>query len=170
MNCSLNTVYGYISAAIGMLLAALVLAALWITALPLFGAAALVATVAYVLIPKIKSALQDYANCRGPTGKCTFSLSIDTLGQAAATLSVISFLAAALLQLTALAFIASWILSGIGVTMQVAVAFLVHSGMVSCAITVLLLIGVLTDAISFKNCMDKQQSSQVNVNSGEARS
>ena len=158
MNCSLSSVYTYISLAIASLVAALVLAALWVTALPLFVAAALVATVAYVLIPRIKSELQAYATCRGSGGKCSISLTINTLGQAAATLSAVSFLLAGALQVTALAFIATWILSGLGLTMQAAVGILVASGMYACAITVLILIGVLTNATAFKNCMDKQST------------
>jgi hypothetical protein len=155
MECSLNGVYAYIALAIAALVAALVLAALWVTAIPLFAAAALVATVAYVLIPKIKSELQAYAACRGP-GKCSLSISINTLGEAAGTLSVVSFIVAAALQLTALALIASWFLSWLGLSMEAAVAILVKSGMFACAITALILLGVLTNAIAFKNCMDNQ--------------
>lgn len=166
MNCSLSGVYAYIALAIAALLGALALAALWTTALPLFGAAALVGLVAYVLIPKIKSELEAYVACRGP-GKCSISIAINTLGQAAATLSVVSFLVAAALQLTALALIASWILSWLGVSMEAAVALLVKSGMFACAITVLILLGVLTNAIAFKNCRDEQS---VSVGSGGALS
>jgi hypothetical protein len=157
VKCSLSGVNAYIALAIAALVLALVFAALWVTAIPLFAAAALVATVAYVLIPKIKSELQAYVACRGP-GKCSISISINTLGQAAATLSVVSFTLAAALQLTALALIASWFLSWLGLSIEAAVAILVRSGMFACAITVLLLLGVLTNAIAFKNCMDKQSA------------
>jgi len=153
MNCSLNGVYAYIALAIALLVAALVLAALWVTATPLFAAAALVLIVSYVVIPKIKSELQAYVACRGP-GKCSINTAIDTLSQAAGTLSAVSFLVAAALQLTALALIASWFLSWLGVSMEVAVAFLVKGGMYGCAITVLILLGVLTNAIAYMNCMN----------------
>jgi hypothetical protein len=153
VKCSLSGVYAYIALAIAALVLALVFAALWVTAIWLFAAAALVATVAYVLIPKIKSELQAYVACRGPS-KCSISISINTLGQAAAALSVVSFIVAAALQLTALALIASWFLSWLGLSIEVAVAILVRSGMFACAITALILLGVLTNAIAFKNCMD----------------
>ena len=52
MNCSLNTVAGLITAAIAALLSAIALAYLWITALPLFAAAALVASVAFYSFPR----------------------------------------------------------------------------------------------------------------------
>ena len=85
------------------------------------------------------------------------SLTIDTLGQAAATLSAISFAVAAAMQIAALAFLFSWFLSWLGVSMMVAVLFLVKAGIFSCAITALLLLGVLSNAWAYKKCMDEQQ-------------
>jgi hypothetical protein len=157
MNCSLNTLAELITAAIAALLSAIGLAYFWITALPLFAAAALVASVAFYFIPAIKQALLDYAACRGPSDKCRMSLTIDTLGQAAATLSAISFAVAAAMQVAALAFLFSWFLSWLGVSMMVAVLFLVKAGIFSCAITALLLLGVLSNAWAYKKCMDEQQ-------------
>ena len=81
MNCSLSTVNWLISAAIAALLAAMALAFLWVAAIPLFAAAALVASVSFYFIPHIKQALLDYATCRGP-GKCTISTGVNNLGQA----------------------------------------------------------------------------------------
>ncbi len=156
MNCSLSTVYALIATAIALLLAAMALAFFWVAAIPLFVAAGLVAAVSYGLIPAIKSALISYAQCRGSSDKCTISLGIDTLGQAAGTLSLISFLAAGVMEVAALAFLYSWLLSWLGVSIQVAVAYMVTAGLFSCAITILLLLGVLTNANSYKNCMDQQ--------------
>jgi len=81
MNCYLNRVIALIVGAIAALLSAIGLANLWPTAYPLFGAAAVVAGVAYVAIPAIKKSLFDYAACRGGPGKCVSSLNltIDTL-------------------------------------------------------------------------------------------
>ena len=59
MNCSLNTVAGLISAAIAALFAAIALAYFWMTAVPLFVAAGLVASVAIYFIPAIEKALLD---------------------------------------------------------------------------------------------------------------
>ena len=154
MSCSLDTVGAYIAAAIAALVAAIALALLWVAAIPLFVAAALVATVSLYLIPHIKQALLDYAACRGP-GKCTISEGINNLGQAAVVLSLFSFTAAAILEVAALGFISSWILAAVGVTLQVAVKILVYSGAASCATVVVLLISVLTNAILYKSCMDQ---------------
>lgn len=157
MNCSLNTVAGLITAAIAALLSAMALAYFWITVLPLFAAAVLVASVAFYFIPRIKQALLDYVACRGASDKCRMSLTIDTLGQAAATLSVVSFVIAATMQIAALAFLYSWFLAWIGVGLMVAVLILVKAGIFACAITALLLLGVLSNAWAYKKCMDEQQ-------------
>jgi hypothetical protein len=157
MNCSLDRVAYLITAAIAALVAAITASYLWITAWPLFGAAALVAGVSFYFIPAIKKALEDYARCRGPSDKCRISLAVNNLGQAAAILSVVAFAAAALMQVAALFFIASLILSWIGVGMMVAVAFLVKTGQFSCAMAALILLGVLSNAWAFKKCMDGQQ-------------
>ncbi len=158
MSCSLNNVAGLITAAIAALVAAIALAYLWVAALPLFAAAALVATVALYFIPRIKKAILDYVTCRGPSEACRVNLTIDTLGQAAATLSVVAFAAAAVIQVAALAFLYSWLLSWVGASTMAAVSLLVSAGIVACAITALLLLGVLSNAWSYARCMDAQQS------------
>lgn len=158
MNCSLSTVAGLISAAIALLLAAIVISYFWVAAVPLFIAAGLVASVSFGLIPAINNALDAYVQCRGASDKCSISLAINTLGQAASTLSLISFLAAAIMEVAALAFLYSWFLAWLGVSIQVAVAFMVTSGQYSCAITILILLGVLSNAWSYKNCMDQPGS------------
>ena len=130
------------------------LAYLWVAALPLFAAATLVASVSFYFIPHIKQALLDYATCRGP-GPCTISEGVNTLGQAAAMLSLVAFALAGAMEVTALGFIFSWFLSWLGVAMQAAVLALVHTGLVSCAIVVLILLGVLSNVYGYKACMDK---------------
>jgi len=158
MNCNLNRVVALILGAIAALLAAIGLANLWPTAYPLFAAAALVAGVAYVAIPAIKQALLDYAACRGGAGKCAsaLNLTIDTLGQVAATISAITFAAAGALQIAALAAIFSGFLAFLGVGAEAAVVWLVRAGTFACAIAILLLLGVLTNANGFKSCLDGQ--------------
>ena len=158
MNCSLSTVNLWISLAIALLLIAIGVSYGWTAAFPLFVAAGLVAVVVYVIIPQLKSALLNYAACRGSSAKCTMSLTIDTLGQVVGSLSVVSFTVAGIMEIAALAFLYSWILSWLGVSIQVAVAALVLSGQVACAIAILILIGVLSNAYSFKSCMDSQSS------------
>jgi hypothetical protein len=166
MNCSTDEAVAWIWSAIGALLAAIALAALWATAFPLFGAAALVAAVAYFFIPKIKDAIQAYIACRGPSQSCSANLSIDTLGQVAATISAISFALAGALQIAAIASFLSGILSFLGIGVSAAVIMLVHSGIVACAIGVLLLLGVLSNLYSYKSCMDKQDSGITATTSG----
>jgi hypothetical protein len=158
MSCSLSKVGGLIAAAIAALVAAIGLAYLWMAALPLFAAAAIVASVAFYFIPEIKKAIFDYVACRGPSEKCRVNLTMDTLGQAAATLSVVSFAVAAVMQVAALAFLYSWLLSWLGVSTMVAVQLLVNAGTIACAVTALLLLGVLSNAWSYARCMDQQQA------------
>jgi len=159
MTCSLDSVRNLILGAIACLLAAIALAYFWVAAIPLFAAAALVATVSFYFIPAIKDALLAYATCRGSSGKCTVSTGVNALGQAAAVLSLISFALAGAMEVAALAFIFSWFLSWIGIGMQAAVAILVTSGISSCAIVILILLGVLSNAYSYKSCMDQQTGS-----------
>jgi hypothetical protein len=88
------------------------------------------------------------------------SVGINTLGQAASILSAIAFLVAGVLEIAALAFISSWILAWLSVSMQTAVAYLVNSGITACVIVTGILLGVLSNAYGFK-CMDKQDSPPV---------
>jgi len=60
------------------------------------------------------------------------------------------------MEVAALAFLYSWILSWLGVSLQVAVAFMVKSGQFACAIAILILLGALSNAWSYKSCMDQQ--------------
>jgi hypothetical protein len=159
MKCSLNTIATLISSAIAALVAAIVLAYFWVTAIPLFAAAALVATVSVGLIPAIKNALLAYAACRGPSATCTMSFTINYLSQAAAIISFVAFTVAAVLQITALAFLFSWFLSWLFPSTEAAVSVLVQSGLYGCAITAIILLGVLTNAWGYKSCMDKQDAS-----------
>jgi hypothetical protein len=156
MNCSFSTVTVLITIAIALLVAAIVISGFWVTAIPLFVAASLVAAVSFGLIPAIRNALGVYAQCRGSLERCSISPALNTLGQAAAILSVISFAAAAILQVAALAFLYSWFLAWLGVSIEAAVALMVTSGQYSCAVTVFILLGVLANAWAFKNCADEQ--------------
>ena len=69
----------------------------------------------------------------------------------------IAFLVAGVLEIAALAFISSWILAWLSVSMQTAVAYLVNSGITACVIVTGILLGVLSNAYGFKSCMDKQE-------------
>jgi hypothetical protein len=133
------------------------LAYFWVAAIPLFTAAALVAGVSLYFIPAIKTALLAYAACRGSRGKCpSLSIGVNALGQAAIILSLISFVLAGSLEIAALAFIVSWFLGWLGLLMQVSVLHFVEAGVASCVVAIIILIGVLTNAYSYKSCMDQQ--------------
>lgn len=163
MNCSLSSVAGWAAAALTTLTSAVVLAWLWVSAVPLFAAAALVATVSLVLIPKMKQALLDYQKCRGNSAKCSLKLGIDNLGMAAAALSAVSFAIAGAMQVAALALIFTWFFAAIGVGMSAAVLLLVKSGTFGCAIAALIIIGVLSNAWAYKKCMDEQTTTGTNT-------
>jgi hypothetical protein len=162
MNCSLDDVRNLILWALLCLGVAIALAALWVSAWSLFPAAVLVAAVSYYFIPAIKQALLDYAACRGPSDKCNINtIGIDTLGQAAAILSAISFFAAGVMEIAALAFLYSWFLAWLGVSIQAAVAYLVYTGISACVVVIGILLGVLSNAYSYKSCMDQQDTGPV---------
>jgi hypothetical protein len=159
MDCSgaWNNLLALIFLAIGLLAAAIAVAYFWPSAYPLFGAAALVAIVSFGLIPAIKNALNAYASCRGASDKCTISSGVNTLGQAAAVISFVAFLVAGALQIAAIAALLIWIVgAAIAAAIEAAVVPLVYSGMATCAIVILLLLGVLTNAYGYKSCMDQQ--------------
>jgi hypothetical protein len=156
MNCSLNKVVGLILTAIGLLLGAIALAVFWIAAAPLYVAAGLVATVVFALIPAIKNALLEYAACRGRSDKCSISSAVDSLGVIGLYLSAGTFLAAALLETAALAAYATILLGWLGVSLQGAAAVLVASGTTGCVITIFVLIGAISKATGFRDCMDAQ--------------
>jgi hypothetical protein len=156
MNCSLGNVISLILLAVFCLLAAIALAYYWPTALPLFAAAALVASVSFVIIPAAKDALFAYAACRGSSTDCAISSSIVVLGQLAAAISFIAFAVAAVLQVAALAALVSWILALFGASLEGVVATLVTAGITACGVGIVLCFGVLTQAYAYKNCMDQQ--------------
>jgi hypothetical protein len=161
MNCSLDHVRNLILWALLCLGVAIALAALWVSAWSLFPAAVLVAAVSYYFIPAIKQALLDYITCRGPS-KCNLAtIGIDTLGQAAAILSAVSFFAAGVMEIAALAFLYSWFLAWLGVSIQAAVSYLVYAGISACVVVIGILLGVLSNAYGYKSCVDGQDTGPV---------
>lgn len=81
---------------------------------------------------------------------------MDTAGQVAAAISAIAFALAGALQIAAIAAFAVYFLAWIGVGLEVAVVYLVRTGMCACAIGVLLLLGVLSNVLAYKSCLDTQ--------------
>jgi|SRR6185437_6592793 len=155
MNCSLQSVIGSISLAIGMLAGAIVLAVVFdSSAIALFGAAALVLGVTAAVIPALKDAIVNYSACRGPSRTCSISTTISTLGQVTSVLSVISFVVAGALQLSVLAFLSNYITAIAGLALSTIVKGLVDSGIAACVAGIGILLGVLSQVLSYKSCMD----------------
>jgi hypothetical protein len=154
VKCNIGNIIALIIGAIATLAAAIAAAHFWLGAVPLFIAAALVAVVSFYFIPAIKNALLACPE------SCKVSSLINTLGQAAAILSVVAFLVAGAMQLTALAFIASWILSWLGVAMEAAVAALTYSGIATCFIVMLILFGLLTQVLANQKCLQQPNPPQ----------
>jgi hypothetical protein len=153
MKCDFGTIVGLILGAIGVLAAAISLAQLWPYPGQLFIAAALVATVSGVFFSAIRSALLACSPA------CDVSSLVNTLGQAASALAAIPFLVAALLQLKALAFIATTILAWVGLAIDAAVGLAVTAGTVGCVIVIGILVGLLVQVLVSKPCFDSQRPS-----------
>jgi hypothetical protein len=151
VKCNIGNITALIIGAIATLAAAIAAAHFWLGAIPLFIAAALVAAVAFGFIPAIKNALLACPE------SCKVSSLINTLGQAASILSFVAFLVAGAMQIAALAFIATWFLSWLGVSMEVAVAALTYSGIATCFIVMLLLFGLLTQVLANSKCLQQNR-------------
>ena len=155
MKCDFTRVVGVISLTIGILIAASIIAGVFhATVVGLFAAAALVSLVSLVMIPLIKTTIMNYATCRGPSAACSVNPAINTLGQVAELISVVTFLVAGLIQIPALAFLSDFITTLIGLALEVIVWILVISGIVACVTAVIVLSGILTQAYAYKSCMD----------------
>lgn len=163
MNCTLSKVNGLIWSAIAVLLAAIGAAWLWMTALPLFAAAAMAASVTVFFIPEIRQAIEAYVKCRGPSDWCKVTRISDALGQAAALLGTVAFAAAGALQLVALAAVASVLLSWWGVGMMAAVGIMVAAGTFACALAILWLLYAALAAERYKKCMDSRRPEDVDM-------
>ncbi len=155
MDCNFDRVVGVISLTIGILVAAAIIAGVFhATVIGPIGAAALVVLVSLVMIPLIRTTLMNYVSCRGPSRACSLSHGIDVLGQAAGLISAFAFLAAGILQIAALAFLADFITALVGLALEALVWGLIISGIVGCVAAVIVLSGVLTEANAYKSCMD----------------
>jgi len=156
MNCKLNAFEIYFTLAICLMALAMALASNWPTAFPLFGAAATIALLVSVVIPKMKQALLDYVACRGPSVKCSVGVTLYKIMQVTALLSGIAFALAGALQVTALAFISTFVLAWLGVATSAIVAVLVSSGILICGTAAVILFIIQGQAWAFARCMDEQ--------------
>lgn len=120
----------------------------------LFIAATLVLFVSIALIPALKQAISDYATCRGPSRNCSVSTTIATLGQAASMVSATSFFLAGVLQIPALGLLSNYITALVGETLEYVVRALTYSGIAGCVAGVIIMLGVLTEVLVYKSCMD----------------
>jgi membrane protein YdbS with pleckstrin-like domain len=171
MPCSLQTAYNLIAVAIAMLAAAVAAALIFFNVPGLAVAVGLVLAVSGIpftdlgLIPQIRKAIQAYQDCRGPESRCTLNHSIDLLGQAAAIVSVFSWLAALALQITALGFITSVFLSWLGVAPLAAGEALKWSGIAGAVACSIILVGLVTQLRAYEACRDAVSPSEEDVTS-----
>jgi hypothetical protein len=158
LNCSLTKTYALIFGAIAMLGVAIVLAYFFLNWPALLVAIGLAATVSFVMIPQIRSSISDYATCRGPSQRCSINSTIDILGQAAALISIVSWVGAVALEIPALAALASILFAWLGVTLAGLAASLRITGIVGAGACIGVLLGVLTSVIDYKACRDSEGS------------
>jgi hypothetical protein len=160
MQCNLQTAYTLIAVAIGMLAAAVAAASIFFNVPGLAVAVGLVLAVSGIpgtelgLIPQIRKAIRKYQDCRGPDSRCTLNHSIDLLGQAASTVSVFAWLGALALQITALAFFTSVILSWLGVAPLAAGEALKWAGIAGAVACSIILVGLVTQLRAYEACRD----------------
>src|SRR6266550_3865764 len=96
-----------IGSAIGLLALAIVGALIPFNVVGLCIAIASVLTVSIYLIPAMRDELKAYDACMGPSTKCSMAPNIDLLGQVAAIVSAVAFIAALALEIPAIAAVAS---------------------------------------------------------------
>jgi hypothetical protein len=162
MNCSLTKVYALITAAIAMLATAIAAASIFfnipglIVAIGLAGAVSGIPGTNLGMISQIRLGLLEYDRCRGPSERCSMGPNIDLLGRAASLLSVVAWIAALALQISALGFITSFFLAWLGVSMAAAGEALKWSGIVGAAATAAVLVGLLTQVRNYQVCRDEE--------------
>ena len=158
MNCSLTKTYALIAAAIAMLGAAMALAYFFLNWVVLLVAIGLAASVDYVMIPEILSSIRAYAICRGPSQRCSIDLTISTLGQAAALISITSWVVAVALEISAIAAFLSFFFSWLGIPMAATAAALRITGIVGAGACIGVLLGVLTNVRNYEACRDTEKN------------
>jgi hypothetical protein len=157
--CSLAGAYALVIAAIVMLGTASALAAIAFTNPPLLAAAiALVLTVSFVLIPQIKSAVQSYDRCMGPSEDCRIDTSDKTLGQAGELIAVAAWTVALALQIIGLFELGSIFLAWLGLATLGTSAFLQWGGVISNSAAAVVLVGFLTNLASYESCRNHESA------------
>lgn len=156
MKCSTTKTYILISSAVTMLGTAVALAYIFLNWVGLIFAIGLAATVSFVMIPQIRHAIREYSDCRGPSQGCDVSSSINSLGQAAALVSIVSWTIAVALEIPALAALASIFFSWIGATLAAVAAGLRLTGAIGAAACAAVLVGVATNFASYVACRDSE--------------
>ncbi len=152
--CSLTAVILWIVGAIAALGLAMALAYFLLHIPALIVAIALVTTVAFVMLPQLRSALNAYATCRGSISDCSINPAINILGQIGVIGALVFYTLALGFEFAAIAAFLTVVLGWLGGILKLTAAGMVAAGNVTSGIAILLLLGVLTDAIVFKNCCD----------------
>jgi hypothetical protein len=154
MNCSLTAVILWILGAAASLGLAMGLA-YSLNILALVGAIALVTTVAFLMLPQLRSALNAYATCRGSIADCSIIPAINVLGQIGVIGALVFYTLALGFEFAAIAAFLTIILGWLGGILTLTAAGMVAAGNIASGLAILLLLlGVLTDALVFKNCCD----------------
>jgi hypothetical protein len=154
--CSLTTAYALIATAIGMLGTASALAGIFFNIPALSAAIGLVATVALVIIPKIRSELEAYERCRGPSERCRLDLNINTLGQAAMLVALGAWTIALVLQVLALTHFGTLFLAWLGALELGTSEVLKWGGVASNVAAAGVLVGLTSTVIAYQACRDSE--------------
>jgi len=168
MDCSLTKAYSLIAAAIAALGAAAAAAFVFFNVPGLVAAIALVAGVAFGLIPAIRAELEAYEQCRGPSDRCRMSSNIDLLGQAAGFVGILSFTIALASQSAAIlalvSFFGAWAAPALIAAGEVAK----WSGIASCMAGAGILVGLAAQLASYQSCRDEEDRGRPPVGSSAA--
>lgn len=162
MACSLAKAYVLISTAIVMLGTAIALAWIFFNVPGLAAAIVLVIAVIgiigtdYGMIDQIRIAIREYVTCMGPSTQCKEAPSIDLLGKVPMVIGVLAWIAALAIQISALAFLASFFASWLGVPTALVGEVLKISGTLVVAAGAVMLTGLLVLVRNYEACRDKE--------------
>lgn len=159
--CSLDTALGIIGVAAATLGVAIGVVAGFFNIPGLIVAIALLGTVAFGLISAIRDALRAYEICRGPSARCSINTVLSVLGLAGLLFAIGCFTAALALQITALAFLTSWILAWLSIAPAAAAEALKAAGIASVALAIVMLVATAAAAVSYRACRDAETTGPI---------
>jgi len=170
MECSLSKTYALITAAIGMIAAAIAAASIFFNVPGLAIAIGLVIAVSGIpatdvgMIPQIRASLKEYESCQGPSQRCRLNPLVDLLGKAASLISAGAWIAALALQLAALGFLGSFFLSWLAPFSIAAGELLKWTGIASAAAAGAVLVGLMTQVRAYEACRSHERPEPSPIN------